>query len=82
VRKARAFALVDLPKNLLPIALRHQLVDYLNARRVQTLLHVHGSGGLDSEHGAADLGPIDLDALANGEQLVKGEKEIAEADVA
>jgi len=88
VRSARAFALVDLPKSLLPIALRHQLVDYLNARRVQTLLHVHGSRGLNSEQGAADLRPIDLDALANGEtlasgeELANGEQEIAQADVA
>lgn len=82
VRRARAFALVDLPKHLLGIALRHQLVDYLNARRVQTLLHVHGSGGLNTEHGAADLRAIDLDALANGEELATGEKEIVQADVA
>lgn len=75
VRRARAFALVDLPKNLLPVALQHQLVDYLNARRVQTLIHVHGSGGVDIEH-PADPQPIDLDALA------AGEARIAQADVA
>ena len=44
MRRVPAFAVVGLPKMLLPVALRHQLVDYLNARRVQTLMHVHGSG--------------------------------------
>jgi len=44
VKKVPAFALVGLPKTLLPVALQHQHVDYLNARRVQTLMHVHGSG--------------------------------------
>jgi hypothetical protein len=34
VRRVPAFALVGLPKMLLPVALRHQHVDYLNARRV------------------------------------------------
>src|SRR5450759_4789990 len=43
VRRVAAFALVGLPKMLLPVALRHQHVDHLNARRVQTLMHVHGS---------------------------------------
>ena len=32
-RTAPAFALVELPKMLLPVALRHQHVDHLNARR-------------------------------------------------
>jgi hypothetical protein len=36
VRQVPAFTLVGLPKSLLPVALRHQHVDYLNARRVQT----------------------------------------------
>src|SRR5882724_2172953 len=49
VRRVPAFALVGLPKMLLPVALRHQHVDYLNARRVQTLMHVHGSGRSDSD---------------------------------
>src|ERR1700738_365641 len=49
VRRVPAFALVGLPKMLLPVALRHQHVDYLNARRVQTLIHVHGSGGVNSD---------------------------------
>jgi hypothetical protein len=49
---------------------------------------VHGSRGLSSEQGGADLRPIDLDALANGEtlasgeELANGEQEIAQADVA
>jgi hypothetical protein len=45
MRRTPAFALVELPKMLLPVALRHQHVDYLNARRVQTLIHIHGSDG-------------------------------------
>src|SRR2546423_7139592 len=49
LRRVPAFALVGLPKALLPVALRHQHVDYLNARRVQTLIHVHGSGGFNSD---------------------------------
>ena len=43
-RRISAFAMVGLPKALLPVALRHHHVDYLNARRVQTLMHLHGSG--------------------------------------
>ncbi|MGY8682298.1 hypothetical protein Q2941_31655 [Bradyrhizobium sp. UFLA05-153] len=66
-RKAPAFALVELPKTLLPIALRHQHVDYLNARRVQTLMHVHGSGGSQDETPWDDLQIIDLDALTGEE---------------
>jgi hypothetical protein len=64
VRRVPAFALVELPKMLLPAALRHQHVDYLNARRVQTLMHVHGSGGFDSEPPEGDPQLVDLDALA------------------
>jgi hypothetical protein len=64
VRRAPAFALVELPKTLLPVALRHQHVDYLNARRVQTLMHVHGSGGVQGEAPSDDAQLIDLDALA------------------
>ncbi len=75
VRKARAFALVDLPKNLLSVALQHRLVDHLNARRVQTLIQVHGGGGADLED-PAEPQPIDLDLL------VVGETQIVEADVA
>jgi hypothetical protein len=44
VRRVPAYARVELPKTLLLVALRHQHVDYLNARRVQTLIRVHGTG--------------------------------------
>ena len=76
VRRVAAFALVGLPKGLLPVALRHQHVDHLNARRVQTLMHVHGSGRVDSEISPDDPQLVDLDALA------AGEIERAQADVA
>jgi len=76
VRRVPAFALVGLPKMLLPVALRHQHVDYLNARRVQTLMHVHGSGRSDSDPHQDDPQVVDLDALA------AEEKESAQADVA
>jgi hypothetical protein len=76
VRRVPAFALVGLPKMLLPVALRHQHVDYLNARRVQTLIHVHGSGGFNSDPDPDDPQLVDLDALASEE------KESAQADVA
>jgi hypothetical protein len=68
VCKAPAFTMVGLPKALLAIALRHQHVDNLNARRVQTLMHVHGSGAHDLPDDAA---LIDLDALAAEEQGAK-----------
>jgi hypothetical protein len=64
VRRVQAFALVGLPKMLLPVALRHQHVDYLNARRVQTLIHVHGSGGTGHDLHQNDPHLVDLDALA------------------
>jgi len=76
VRRVPAFALVGLPKILLPVALRHQHVDYLNARRVQTLMHVHGSGRFHSDPHNDDPQLVDLDALA------AEEKESAQADVA
>ncbi len=76
VRRVPAFALVGLPKMLLPVALRHQHVDYLNARRVQTLMHVHGSEGFASDPGQDDPQFVDLDALA------AEETESAQADVA
>jgi hypothetical protein len=76
VRRVPAFAVVGLPKMLLPVALRHQHVDYLNARRVQTLMHVHGSGELNSDPGPDDPQLVDLDALAAGGQ------ESSRADVA
>jgi len=76
VKTAPAFAVVGLPKALLPVALRHQHVDYLNARRVQTLMHVHGSGEAKAEPAADDPELVDLDAL--GAQAQQG----AQADVA
>jgi hypothetical protein len=76
VRKVAAFALVGLPKSLLPVALKHQHVDHLNARRVQTLMHVHGSGQANADINHDDPQAVDLDALAAGEM------ESAKADVA
>ncbi len=76
MRRVPAFAVVGLPKMLLPVALRRQHVDYLNARRVQTLMHVHGSGEFNSDPHPDDPQLVDLDALAAGEQ------ESARADVA
>ena len=64
VKKAPAFAMVGLPKALLAVALRHQHVDYLNARRVQTLMHVHGSGESKGEPADDDPNLVDLDLLA------------------
>jgi hypothetical protein len=76
VKTAPAFAMVGLPKTLLALALRHQHVDFLNARRVQTLMHVHGSGEKKSAPAADDPTLVDLDALAaDGQQS-------AQADVA
>jgi hypothetical protein len=65
-----------LPKMLLPAALRHQHVDYLNARRVQTLMHLHGSEGHQSDPQHDDPQMVDLDAL------VAEEKQSAQAHVA
>jgi hypothetical protein len=76
VRRTPAFALVELPKMLLSVALRHQHVDYLNARRVQTLIHIHGSQGFHSEPHPDDPQLVDLDALA------AEEKESVRANVA
>jgi hypothetical protein len=76
VRRVPAFALVELPIMLLPVALRHQHVDHLNARRVQTLIHVHGSGGFHGDSQHDDRQFVDLDALA------AEENESAQADVA
>ncbi len=70
-RTAPAFALVELPKTLLPVALRHKHVDHLNARRVQTLMHIHGSDGHQSELRPDDPQLIDLDALATEEEGVR-----------
>jgi hypothetical protein len=74
-RSVAAFAMVGLPKTLLPVALRHQHVDYLNARRVQTLVHVHGGEGSNGDPDPNDAQLVDLDALA-------AEEESAQADVA
>lgn len=74
-RKAPAFAMVGLPKQLLPVALRHHHVDYLNARRVQTLMHLHGSEA-HGEPGLDDPLLVDLDAL------LAEENQGAQADVA
>jgi hypothetical protein len=68
VRRVAAFALIGLPKALLSVALRHQHVDHLNARRVQTLMHVHGSGRPDSDPQDDDPQLVDLDALAATEE--------------
>ena len=76
VRRVSAFALVGLPKALLAAALQHQHVDHLNARRVQTLMHLHGSAGL-GEPEADDPQLVDLDAL-----LVAEETPSPQADVA
>jgi len=76
VHRAAAFALVGLPKTLLPVALRHQHADYLNARRVQTLMHVHGNGEFNRDPHPDDPQLVDLDALA------ADGKESAQADVA
>jgi len=75
LRRVAAYTLVGLPKELLPVALRHQHVDYLNARRVQTLMHVHGSGEINRDPDPDDPHLIDLDALT-------AENESAQADVA
>jgi hypothetical protein len=76
VKRAPAFAMVGLPRTLLPMALRHQHVDYLNARRVQTLMHVHGSGESKTPPAEDDPLLVDLDALSADAQAT------AEANVA
>ncbi|UFZ05365.1 hypothetical protein LQG66_03320 [Bradyrhizobium ontarionense] len=63
VKRVAAFTMAALPKTLLPLALAHQHVDYLNARRVQTLIHVHGSGQQQAEPMPDDPALVDLDAL-------------------
>jgi hypothetical protein len=72
--------MVGLPKTLLPAALRHHHVDYLNARRVQTLTHLHGSEA-HGDPAADDPELVDLDALiADEDQGAKAD--VAQADVA
>jgi hypothetical protein len=75
VRRVAAFARVGLPKSHLAVALRHQRADHLNARRVQTLMHVHGSGGATGELAADDPQVIDLDELLARE--AEGAKDVA-----
>jgi len=66
--RAPPYAQVRLPKTLLLAALRHQHVDYLNTRRVQTLMRVHGSGQFQAPPDADDPRLVDLDALAADKQ--------------
>jgi hypothetical protein len=80
VRRVPAFARVGLPITLLAVALRHQHVDHLNARRVQTLMHVHSSGAAPGDLAADDLQVVDLDALLAGE--TEGARADIKADVA
>lgn len=68
LRNVPAYARIELPKKLLLVALRHQHVDYLNARRVQTLMRVHGSGLFQAPPQADDPRLVDLDVLVAGEQ--------------
>jgi hypothetical protein len=77
VRRVPAFARVGLPKNLLPAALRHHHVDHLSARRVQTLMHVHGSGRIHGDINPDDPQLVDLDALT-----AEATESTAQADVA
>ena len=76
VRRVPAYSRVELPKTLLLVALRHHHADYLNARRVQTLIRVHGTGLFQGPAHADDPRLVDLDALAVREQ------ESAKADAA
>ena len=72
VRKVPAFAQVELPKMLLPVALRYQHVDYLEARRVRTLMQVHGSGQFYCTLQHDDPQLVDLDVLAAQEMRSGG----------
>ena len=73
LKRVPAFSAVRLPKYLLPVALRHQHVDHMNARRVQTLMHVHGNGAAQAEIAADDPRLVDLDALAAEGQETKAD---------
>jgi len=75
-RRVPAYAMVGLPKALLPVALQHHHVDFLNARRVQTLMHLHGNEGPQSDPQHDDRELVDLDVLA------AEENQGAQADVA
>lgn len=77
VRRVAAFAVVGLPKALLPIALQHQHVDHLNARRVQTLMHLHGSAGQNGEPQDDDPQLVDLDALLSDQQQPSAQADVA-----
>jgi hypothetical protein len=61
-------------------------VDYLNARRVQTLIHLHGDERSNTEPSPDDPQLIDLDALAGEDQAkeerAKENNENVQADVA
>lgn len=72
-RRISAFAMVGLPRALLPVALRHHHVDYLNARRVQTLMHLHGSGEPHGDPLPDDPSLVDLDALLADDQGVQAD---------
>ena len=72
VRTVSAFAQVEQPKMLLTVALRYQHADYLDARRVRTLMQVHGSGQFYCTLQHDDSRVIDLDALAAQEMRDNG----------
>ena len=71
VCRVRAFAQVGLPKTLLPVALRHQHVDYLRAQRVQSLMQVYGSGQSHIAPAVDDSRLVDLDDLVAQEKTAK-----------
>jgi hypothetical protein len=73
LKRVPAFSAVRLPKYLLPVALRLQHVDHMNARRVQTLMHVHGNGTSQAEIADDDPRLVDLDALAAEAQETKAD---------
>ncbi|MGL6062115.1 MAG: hypothetical protein ACRC1G_15670 [Bradyrhizobium sp.] len=73
LKRVPAFAVVGLPKYLLAAALRHQHADHMNARRVQTLMHVHGNAAAQAEVDADDPRLIDLDAVAAEGQQQKAD---------
>lgn len=77
LKRVPAFAAVALPKYLLATALRHQHVDHMNARRVQTLMHVHGTGVAQPEVDADDPRLVDLDALAAEAQAQETKADVA-----
>lgn len=72
VHRVPAFAQVELPKMLLPVALRYQHADYLDTRRVRTLMQVHGSGQFYCTLQHDDPRLVDLDALAAQEMRSGG----------